>query len=598
MSDPGPHRRALPPWPRTVQGMPPRVRTRIGLPAVLAALIGTIGGCGATGGSRPTVSDTAGPSVPLDGERRLESTDGANEPASVRVAGFSTSVIEPVAATITADDEEASVFAVEPLLPEVVDEATPLPAPVPDDTIDGPVEGPDEVSEFVAFPLVLDEVLTSIYSSYPLLESAHRERDVRIGERLSASGAFDTKLKGESLNQPVGFYRTYRQKIGVEQPLYGGGTAFTQYRIGRGQFEPWYQERNTNDGGEVKAGVIVPLLQGRRIDERRAELFKANVELESVEPEIRGQLLEFVRLGTIAYWDWVAAGRNVEIAESLLKNALDRTDGLGTRVDEGDLEPIALVDNDRLLASRRAKLVDAERKLRQTAVKLSLYLRDAGGRPFVPTDDRLPSGFPDPLPGLLDNADFEIARAIDLRPEMAVVDFDRRRAEIELDQACNLTDPQLDAGITGSQDVGAPTSSKRDKSRLELEAGLALEVPLQRRKARGKVLQSRAKLAQINAKRRFTMDKIAVEVRDALIAVDATYRRYEQARTAQQLAERMRQAEQDAFDLGSSDLFLLNAREQQAAEAATDVVSALADHFRALADYRAAIGDLQPVGAP
>ena len=60
-----------------------------------------------------------------------------------------------------------------------------------------------------------------------------------------------------------GSIRPYRQSIGVIQPIYHGGEAFAGYRIGRGDFEPWYQERQTNDGGEFKAGLAVPLARNR-----------------------------------------------------------------------------------------------------------------------------------------------------------------------------------------------------------------------------------------------------------------------------------------------------------------------------------------------
>ena len=111
-----------------------------------------------------------------------------------------------------------------------------------------------------------DEVVSSVYRSYPLLESALLSRNIALGMQVGARGAFDTKLKGISENGPQGFYHTYRQSIGVVQPTYWGGEVYAGYRVGRGEFQPWYQERQTNDGGEFKAGVQIPLARNRDID--------------------------------------------------------------------------------------------------------------------------------------------------------------------------------------------------------------------------------------------------------------------------------------------------------------------------------------------
>ncbi len=151
--------------------------------------------------------------------------------------------------------------------------------------------------------------MDAIYQSFPLLRLAILERQVASGKNVAAMGAFDTKLYADSMNEPEGFYQTYRNSVGFDQPLMSGGSVFGGYRLGRGNFEPWYGNRETNDGGELKLGLAVPLWQNRLIDERRAELWTTTFGVQGVEPEIRTQLLMFVRDGSIAYWDWVAAGR-------------------------------------------------------------------------------------------------------------------------------------------------------------------------------------------------------------------------------------------------------------------------------------------------
>jgi hypothetical protein len=59
-----------------------------------------------------------------------------------------------------------------------------------------------------------------------LLRIAILERGVAAGAQISAQGEFDLKLKADSISQPPGFYRNYRNSIRLEQPTYFGGNVF------------------------------------------------------------------------------------------------------------------------------------------------------------------------------------------------------------------------------------------------------------------------------------------------------------------------------------------------------------------------------------
>ncbi|MEZ6057410.1 MAG: TolC family protein [Planctomycetaceae bacterium] len=437
--------------------------------------------------------------------------------------------------------------------------------------------------------LSLDQVVESVYRSYPLLQSALFSRNIAFGDQVSASGAFDLKLKGASELGPPGFYETYRNNIGIVQPLHGGADVFAGYRVGRGSFQPWYQERQTNGAGEFKAGVSLPLLQDVDIDARRAELWKAEYGRQLAEPEIQAQLIGFIQEASYAYWGWMAACASYDIAEHVLELAEDRNDRIRSQVDANLLDPPELTDNLRLVAERRAKLADAKRKMDQTAAKLSLYLRDGNGQPILPRREQY-LALPQPATGPVDNLAGDIDLALQLRPELQSLDWIRRQIEVEFAQAENLTLPELDAIISGSQDMGQPTSKKRDKSRFEFEAGLYLDVPIQRRKAQGKITALEGKLAQLAAKRRMVADKISVDVQYAAIAIEAALIQVAQTEEAVRLAEDLAERERQNQKLGLSDLLKVTLREQYAAESAQKHVDAIQQYFQAQADYRAALG--------
>lgn len=442
--------------------------------------------------------------------------------------------------------------------------------------------------------LTLEEVIHSVQQHYPALHEVAAGRVIAQGELIAAASPYDLRLEAESISQPIGYYENYHHSVVVKQNLYHGGSVFGGYRLGRGEFEPWYQELVTDEGGEFKAGVVMPLAQGRAIDKYRAGLWTAELARASAEPAIRRELLLFVQQASIAYWNWVAAGELYQVADELLEIANRRNQWLEEQVSAGDLPKIDLVDNQRLILARQVKLVEARQKLQEAAIKLSLFWRDPMGQPRVPPLEALPQDLPSPEKTDGAATPEEIRYALDNRPELRELGLLRSQANIELALARNQMLPELDVSLASSQDVGEEASPKGDKSPLVMEAGVDFAVPLQRRAALGKLRAMEGKIIQIGAKQQWATDKIRAEIASSKIAVGAAYERYERARSGLELTRQMELAEQEAFSAGQSNLLMVNLREQQTADAAAAVAVTLQDYFAALALYHTALGEISP----
>lgn len=441
----------------------------------------------------------------------------------------------------------------------------------------------------LAQPLQLRQVTESVFYSFPALQIASLENDIAAGKYMSAWGEFDLKLKADSISQPLGYYKNYRNSLKLEQSLWQGGAAYGQYRIGSGSFQPWYGERETNEGGELKVGFAQPLLRDRNIDQRRADIMQASLRQQQVEPAVRAQLLEFVYDGADAYWSWVAAGQAYEVNRDLLRITIERNKIYEARVKVDDLPQVELVQNERLITLREAKLIESQRKLQQSAIKLSLFFRDEGGEPKIPPPSQLPRQFPEPVRPDVQRLDGDIATAFASRPELQELNFIRSQAEIDLSSGQNLTRPALNATVEAGKDVGQPTP-KGDKTPFELEAGLFFEVPMQRRKGYGKIQEAQGKLGQVAAKRRFVENKIQLQMQDAMSALTASYDRWLRAKENVLLARQLEAAERERFARQDNDLLRVALQESAAIEAALQEIEALADYYKATAAYRAAMG--------
>ncbi|WP_172303198.1 TolC family protein [Pseudenhygromyxa sp. WMMC2535] len=442
--------------------------------------------------------------------------------------------------------------------------------------------------------LTLAEVIAALDLHDPRLEAADRKREAAEGKLLSARGGFDSKLKMRGLVQPLGYYTHGVADLRIEQPtpLWGLGV-WAGWRVGLGDFAVYDGKLLTAAGGELRAGVSVPLLRDGPIDRTRADIRQARIEVARTGSLRDAKRLELEAKAAEAYWSWVVAGLVLDIERQLLAIALERDAGLRRQIDLGNREGIIGVDNRRLVLDREGRIVGAERQFQAAALALSLYLRDERGAPLLAGADRLPQRFPAPEAPALIDLEAELAAALERRPDLAATLDTREQAEIELRWAKNQRNPRIDLSSWVAKDLGP---GPEDKLPVEVAAVVELELPIPLRKARGQYQRARAELAQVDAELRFARDRVAVDVLDAHSALAAAYQRARLADEQLELAHDLADAELRRFELGDGDLLLVNLRELAVAQAASDEVEALGRYFTARAALEVATGlGVQPV---
>lgn len=444
-------------------------------------------------------------------------------------------------------------------------------------------------------PLRLDDVLGAVESMYPPLLAALIERDVRDGRLRSARSIYDLDLFGKYKGAADAYYEYDAVEAGLEQFLgLWGTTVYGGYRLTTGETLPdYYNEIRTQADGEVALGLRVPLLQGGAIDPGRAALQQAEIQRRGAEPVIGRQRLDFIRAGSVAYYKWLAAGLKLGLARELLAIANARTAALEEQVSNGIQPDIVLVDNRRLVVSRELAVIDAERDFRGAALALSLFYRDENGEPVTPGEDRLPGDLGLPAVQDIPGEDAGVVSALERRPELARYRLKLEELQVDRNLAGNYLLPSLDASLEASRDFGDELYSDLERDGLSL--GLSFKLPVPLRQARGKVEETEAKLSQARQELAFVREKVSADVRKAWTDLDAARRQVDRAELNVELAVTLRDAEQERFRLGSSDLLALQIREQSAFDAQSKQVETYLDFFTALADYRAAIAaDLEP----
>jgi outer membrane protein TolC len=448
--------------------------------------------------------------------------------------------------------------------------------------------------------LELRVVVDSVQRALPTVIAAERDRAAADAEMLAAEGAFDPRLRARGTIAPLGYYRTGTIDVIVEQPTpLWGASLFAGYRLGAPLvpgspgFPDYYGDRQTNSGGEIRAGVNVPLVRNGPIDRARATIQVRSQGRELAGADLLRTRIDATRIATVRYWEWVAAGRKLLIARDLLRVARERDQGLRTRAEAGDLPRYEWQDNQRTVLARESGVVSATQSLQRAAIELGLYYRDADGAPIIATESQLPGELPlpDAAYTVFASQPAREAEAIARRPELARFAAQRAQARVELDLARNQMLPAVDVFAQVSQDFGASFSSSDTRGRTELSAGVAIEVPIVMRQQIGRMRAAEATLSRVEAQRDFARDRVVADVRDAATQLRAALDRVEIARREVEVALQVEQAERERFRQGDSNIFLVNQREQATAEARNRQVDVATDWLRARAAFRAAMGE-------
>jgi outer membrane protein TolC len=438
--------------------------------------------------------------------------------------------------------------------------------------------------------LTLSDVIASVYRSFPTLEAIRLQRDVASGNLTTSWGEFDTKILAETMNEPTGYYENYRHNLGLARNLWWGGYLSSGYRVGRGDFQPWYKERETLDSGEFKLTYIQPLLQGRNIDPRRVAIFQNRIAEQQVEPQLQSEVLRASLDAAIIYWEWLAAGRTLRVQQQLLDLAKQRVAQIQELIKAERRAKVDELFNNVLIAQRLTKVIETQRKLQQSSFKLALFLRDSEGEPMVPPEVWLPTSFPPLSESKNLDPQQQINEALDRRPEL--IDLQLQNESVMWDRrlAQNQTMARLDFFNELSQDVGPANSKNFDKQPFESEFGLSYEYPWQLRKARGKLRATAAKMQQIDQKTRLQIDKISLEVQSAIVALQRSQEVIDQLVQVVQTQAQVLELQEIQFANGRIDLIELNLQEQLVTNLKSDLIAAQKDWFVALSELSAVSG--------
>ena len=428
----------------------------------------------------------------------------------------------------------------------------------------------------------LAAVLAQAQQRMPLILEAQEKARAAGANLESAEGAFDHKLKIKTLNQFEDKYDNQLWDARLErQTPFSGVKFFLGQRQGTGTYPSYDGKYQTSSIGELFAGVDVPLLRDRAMDQPRLERERARQQATQAKIEVQQKTLEVLLKTGQSYWKWVVSGQKLRIVKSWTDMAIQRQEMLEKKVAAGDTSAIKLVDNRRSLSKRRAELVKASREFELATQELALYT----GAESYALDD-VPASFNLST----DRTHVPPSTVAAQLPPFRIIQAQRELLSQERKFADALRLPELRLGLEGARDLGVLPASQSDPD--QLRASLRIEIPLENRKAEGKVDEVRAKLNALTKREEWLQREWRNRLDQNRVSLETTRAQLELQELEVADAERMAKAELKRLQQGDSDVFFVNVREQDEADARLRLLETKSLHELMVLERRSLDGDL------
>nr|WP_244946945.1 TolC family protein [Legionella israelensis] len=334
---------------------------------------------------------------------------------------------------------------------------------------------------------------------------------------------------------------------------------FAGYRNGQGDWPIYYQNYLTNSGGEYRAGLSFPLLRDRLIDKERTELLtKAEtICIKKIDAEMTK--INIYQETVKAYWQWVEAGLQLKMYNELLQLARLRQEAIEKRANEGDLPKLAIAENMQQIVQREQLRNQGQMAFQQAAIQLSLYYRNKEGKPEIPFESKLPTFLP--KRSLIQP---QIFSQLKKHPAIKRLQVYKKIVKLKLGLAQNELLPNLDATVSTFKQYG----SGGDPLLIPQAAmvGVTFKLPLYRNEAKGKVISAQSELQQIETEVKFLYERLKNELSRLFIGIKLYQQQVHLLEKELILARQLQIAETKKFHAGDSTLFLVNQREQAAAQ--------------------------------
>ncbi len=391
---------------------------------------------------------------------------------------------------------------------------------------------------------------------------------------------------------------------GTQLLPWGGGNATILFNNRRQDSTSSFNTFNPQFNSTFSALFVQPLLRNLRTDPTRTQLRITGINRDISELQLRSTITNTLADVRNAYWDYVYAVDQLQVARRSLELARKLLEDNRIRVEVGTLAPIDIVQAEAEVASRLQEEAQGEAESRTAELALKRLIvggaEDPRWRARLRPVDR-PAFVPKPI-----DLDASLRRALDARLDLAQSRRQLQANDLSLRLLGNQRLPAADVsasyglqGIGGSRLIrdsnlggqvvdtvpGGYTDALRllrDRDFPQWNLALSVSYPIGASLADANYARAQITVRQTQAQIRALELQIATDVTTAALLVESNQKRVDAARAARELAQRRLEAETSKFEVGLSTNFFV-------VQAQRDLVQAENIELRTRLDYQKSI---------
>ncbi|MEO8483591.1 MAG: TolC family protein [Acidobacteriota bacterium] len=395
----------------------------------------------------------------------------------------------------------------------------------------------------------------------------------------------------------------YTAQITKTMPWYGGRLtgSFTSLR---GSTDKPRTPINPNFNAGGSFSYTQPLLRGLRMDDTRNQIRTLSISRQVADLQLTSTIENTKASVRTAYWNLRQAIEQIEIQRRSLDLANRLFQDNRTKVEIGTLAPIETTTSETQVANAEQALLNAQIQWRTAELTLKRLLAAGPDDPVYtatinPSETAALSIQSVDIAGAVKTA---LAGRTDLEQAKRNLDISRLNLEVTRD----VTKPQLDLvggySITGQNaqvldSTGAVIGVTGYSNAFNQAFGLDLPTwnlqfnftyPLFMRAAKANFARAQLQIDQSLASLKASELTVTADVTNAGLNVENTYKQFQAAQKAREVAEKNAEAEQTRFDVGMSTNY-------NVVQAQTNLTTQRLTELRALISYLNAIAEFDRI---
>ncbi len=360
-------------------------------------------------------------------------------------------------------------------------------------------------------------------------------------------GGFDTNLgvKYDKKDYPLSEAEYF--SAGIEKPIENGMEFSLNYRKAEGTQE--YNNIKTGDDGEVLLGVKIPVFSvANNTNKRKLALDSSRLDTRKMDYKAQDNLRLLYSKIIEGYYELLFYHQNKGLVTKLLDKARRRVSIIEKRVDAGSLPQIALLEANQQVLNREQRLLVTKNQYENALSSFLKYL-NIDVEYFNQTYT---------LPLLSDLKENDIPpevsfeKALENRPDLKVYANEIKKLDLENTFTSISKYPNLDIGVYGVHD-------------FEYENGfkitLGMDFPLERRKYTGKSLEIKKSIQNVQKEKEQQIIMIKTDLQIIKNSMGTLLLNIDNSEKEVDLVQKLEDAEEKKYLLGTGNLFMLNQRE-------------------------------------